>query len=145
VCGRPLSDTDGVQFPPIPVKPTTAEAERAVALLKIPFEEFPFAGSAENNIKAAAKYLRYLAQYYLNDPAIDERNRVLMAMAAYNAGPGSLKKFRNYAAAHGFKTNVWFRNVEYGAAAIVGMETVQYIGNIHKYHFAYSILEKKTK
>jgi putative DNA primase/helicase len=43
VCGRSLLDTDGVQFPPIPVKPTKAEAERALALLKTPFEEFPFA------------------------------------------------------------------------------------------------------
>jgi hypothetical protein len=67
-----------------------------------------------------------------------------MAMAAYNAGPGNLKRFRQYAAAHGFKSNVWFGNVENGAAAIVGGETVQYIGNIYKYYIGYSVLQKAS-
>lgn len=95
---------------------------------------------AEDNIHSAAKYLRYLSEKYLNDPAITEREKVLLVLAAYNAGPGSLKRFREKARQDGFDPNVWFGNVEYGAAAIVGQETVQYIGNIHKYYFVYSTI-----
>ena len=116
------------------MKPSTAR-EKQIAINDIE-------RSAENNILAAAKYLRFLTEKYVSDPDIHPRDRVLMAMAAYNAGPGSLKKFRAYAAEHGFKANVWFGNVENGAAAIVGQETVQYIGNIYKYYFAYSVLNK---
>lgn len=35
-------DTGGAEFPTIPDNPTKDEAERALALLKTPFEEFPF-------------------------------------------------------------------------------------------------------
>lgn len=35
-------DTGGVEFPPISHNPSKEEAERALALLKTPFEEFPF-------------------------------------------------------------------------------------------------------
>ena len=95
---------------------------------------------AEDNIHSAAKYLRFLVEKYLNDPAIPEREKVLLVLAAYNAGPGNLKKFREKARQDGFDPNVWFGNVEYGAAAIVGQETVQYIGNINKYYFVYSTI-----
>jgi membrane-bound lytic murein transglycosylase MltF len=95
---------------------------------------------AEDNIHAAAKYLRFLADTYLNDPAVDDRNRVLMALAAYNAGPGNLGKFRQAAQKQGLDPSRWFGNVEHGAAVIVGYETVQYIRNVYKYYIAYSVL-----
>jgi len=95
---------------------------------------------AEDNIHAGAAYLRFLVNKYLNDPTIPEREKVLMTLAAYNAGPGNLKKFRDKARAQGFDPNLWFDNVEQGAAAVVGQETVQYVGNIYKYYIAYSRL-----
>ena len=95
---------------------------------------------AEDNIHAGAKYLRYLVDKYLNEPAIAEREKVLMTLAAYNAGPGNLKRFRDRARQDGFDPNIWFGNVEHGAAAIVGQETVQYVGNIYKYYVVYSSL-----
>jgi membrane-bound lytic murein transglycosylase MltF len=98
---------------------------------------------AEDNIHAGAKYLRYLVEKYLNDPEIQEREKVLMTLAAYNAGPGNLKRFRDKARQDGFDPNVWFGNVEHGAAAIVGQETVQYVGNIYKYYVVYSSLLAK--
>jgi membrane-bound lytic murein transglycosylase MltF len=98
---------------------------------------------AEDNIHAGAKYLRYLVDKYLDDPAISERDKVLMTLAAYNAGPGNLQRFREKARENGFDPNVWFGNVEHGAAAIVGQETVQYVGNIHKYYVVYSTLLSK--
>jgi membrane-bound lytic murein transglycosylase MltF len=95
---------------------------------------------AEDNIHAGAEYLRYLIDKYLNDPEIPEREKVLMTLAAYNAGPGNLKHFRDKARQSGFNPNVWFGNVEHGAAAVVGQETVQYVGNIYKYYVVYSTL-----
>ena len=98
---------------------------------------------AEDNIHAGAEYLRYLVDKYLDDPAIPEREKVLMTLAAYNAGPGNLERFRDKARQNGFNPNIWFGNVEHGAAAVVGRETVQYVGNIYKYYVVYSTLLPK--
>jgi len=66
-----------------------------------------------------------------------------MTLAAYNAGPGNLERFRDKARQNGFNPNIWFGNVEHGAAAVVGRETVQYVGNIYKYYVVYSTLLSK--
>jgi len=95
--------------------------------------------SAERNIEAANKYLRYLITKYIDDPAVDAKNQTLFAFAGYNAGPGRLKQFREKAKEMGLDPNVWFDNVEQGAAAIVGRITVQYVANIYKYYVAYSL------
>lgn len=96
--------------------------------------------SAERNIEAGNKYLRYLITKYINDPTLDAQNQTLFAFAAYNAGPGNLKKFRAKAEEMGLNPNIWFGNVENAAAAIIGRETVQYVSNIYKYYVAYSLL-----
>ena len=98
--------------------------------------------SAERNIEAGAKYMRVLAETYLDDPRITPLNRTLMTFAAYNAGPGNLQKFRRLAEKSGHDPNVWFQNVEYAAARIIGQETVRYVINIYKYYLAYSAVEK---
>lgn len=98
------------------------------------------ATSEDRNVEAGAKYLRHLVEVYINDPALTPRDQQLMAFAAYNAGPGNLRKFRRKASELGLDPNVWFGNVENGAAAIVGRETVQYVSNIYKYYVAYSLL-----
>jgi membrane-bound lytic murein transglycosylase MltF len=114
------------------IKPSTA-AEKDIAIAGVD-------ASAEANINAGAKYLRFLATRYLADAEIGERDRVLMALAAYNAGPGSLRRMRELAAKQGLNPNVWFRNVETAAASLKGVETVQYVSNIYKYYVAYSVL-----
>ncbi|MFE0019315.1 transglycosylase SLT domain-containing protein [Mesorhizobium sp. NPDC059054] len=97
---------------------------------------------ADDNIRAGTKYLRYLITTYVDDPAIDDFNRMLFAFAAYNAGPGNLHKFRARATAMGLDHDKWFGNVEHAAAAIVGRETVQYVSNIRKYYIAYTLSER---
>ena len=97
--------------------------------------------SAENNIHAGTKYLRWIADTYLKDPAIDPKNRTLLAFAGYNAGPGNLRKFRHLAEKSGLDPNMWFGNVEHAAARIIGRETVQYVSNIYKYYTAYKLIE----
>jgi membrane-bound lytic murein transglycosylase MltF len=66
-----------------------------------------------------------------------------MAFAAYNAGPGNLARFRKWAEESGLDPNLWFYNVEEGAARIVGQETVQYVSNIYKYYVAYRLLTEQ--
>jgi membrane-bound lytic murein transglycosylase MltF len=93
----------------------------------------------DKNVHAGVKYMRMLVDKYLNDPALDEKNRTLMAFAAYNAGPGNLRKFRAVAVKSGLDPNVWFGNVEHGAASVVGRETVDYVANIYVYYVAYRL------
>jgi membrane-bound lytic murein transglycosylase MltF len=101
--------------------------------------------SVENNIHAGVRYLRVLSDKYLDDPALDDKNRTLMAFAAYNAGPGNLRKFRRLAANSGLDPNIWFHNVEHAAAKIVGRETVQYVANIYKYYVAYRLVGERRE
>jgi len=104
---------------------------------------------ADRNVEAGAKYLRHLIDVYIDDEGLDAKDRQLFAFAAYNAGPGNLRKFRDKAKAMGLDPNVWFGNVENAASEIVGRETVQYVSNIYKYYVAYSLLvarmEERTK
>lgn len=102
------------------------------------------ARSADRNILAGARYMAHLRDRYLNDPALSEVDRVLMTFAAYNAGPGNLRRFRAEAVRLGLDPNIWFNNVEQAAARIVGYETVQYVGNIYKYYIAYTLAERRA-
>jgi membrane-bound lytic murein transglycosylase MltF len=99
--------------------------------------------SAERNIEAGNKYLRYIITKYINDPTLDPKNQTLFAFAAYNAGPTGLQRFRDKAKAMGLDPNIWFGNVEHAAAAIVGRETPQYVSNIYKYYIAYNVMNQK--
>ncbi|MGL4318962.1 MAG: transglycosylase SLT domain-containing protein [Pseudomonas sp.] len=101
--------------------------------------------SADKNIEAGSKYMRLLADKYLDDPELTPLNKTLMTFAAYNAGPGNLRKFRRLAEKSGLNPNVWFGNVEHAAARIVGRETVDYVGNIYKYYVAYKLAAEKGK
>ena len=92
---------------------------------------------AEANIHAGIKYLDFLRTRYFDDPAIDARNKTLLALAAYNAGPTRMINMRNKAKKLGYNPNVWFDNVELVAAREIGRETVQYVSNIYKYYIAY--------
>jgi membrane-bound lytic murein transglycosylase MltF len=100
---------------------------------------------ASINIEAGARYMRHLRDRYVNDPQLSERNRALMTFAAYNAGPGNLRKFRREAAAKGLNPDIWFNNVEQGAAKVVGRETVQYVSNIYKYFVAYELALERAR
>ncbi|MCM3906019.1 MAG: lytic transglycosylase F [Pyrinomonadaceae bacterium] len=93
--------------------------------------------SADNNVHAGVKYLRFVVNQYFKDAQMDSKNKLLFAFASYNAGPARIAKLRKQAEAQGLDPNLWFRNVEYVAAKEIGQETVQYVSNIYKYYFAY--------
>lgn len=99
--------------------------------------------SLENNIHAGVKYLAFLRDHYFSDPQISAENRLAFSWAAYNAGPGKVRKMRKKAKTMGLDPNVWYGNVELAAAKIVGRETVRYVRNIFKYYIAYSLVQDR--
>jgi membrane-bound lytic murein transglycosylase MltF len=118
------------------VKPSTA-ADKNVAIADIHL--------IENNIEAGAKYLRYVEDKYFNDEGLDELNRQLFAIAAYNAGPSRIKRLRKAAARQGLDPNVWFQNVEIVAARSIGRETVSYVRNVFRYYIAYKLAGERRR
>jgi membrane-bound lytic murein transglycosylase MltF len=93
----------------------------------------------ENNIHAGAKYMRWLRDTYFDDPNMSREEQMLFSFAAYNAGPGRVRRLRKEAAEMGLDPDVWFDNVEVVAARRIGRETVQYVSNIYKYWLAYRL------
>jgi membrane-bound lytic murein transglycosylase MltF len=85
------------------------------------------------------KYLRQIYDNHLDTGQLDEHNRTLFAIAAYNCGSGRVASLRTEAAEKGLDPNVWFNNVELIAARRVGQETVVYVRNIYKYYVAYKL------
>jgi membrane-bound lytic murein transglycosylase MltF len=93
----------------------------------------------ENNIHAGMRLMHYLIEDHFNEPGLDVRNRMLFAMASYNAGPGKIARCRTLAKNMGYDPNQWFNNVEIAAAKLIGRETTQYVANIYKYYVCYRL------
>lgn len=117
--------------------PSTA-ADKAIGISGV-------AESADRNIEAGTKYMRHLIKTYLNEADINPANQMLLAFVAYNAGPGNLRKIRRTTSEMGLNPDVWFGNVENGAAKVIGRETVQYVSNIYKYYIAYSLFDEQER
>jgi membrane-bound lytic murein transglycosylase MltF len=93
----------------------------------------------EPNVHGGFKYLRQIYDRHLDTEGLDEQNRTLFAIAAYNCGSGRVAKLRAEAAQKGLDPNLWFNNVELIAARRVGQETVVYVRNVYKYYIAYKL------
>ena len=55
----------------------------------------------EQNLRAGVKYLDWLRTNFFADPELDEVERVDFILAAYNAGPGNVRKWRKLAPERG--------------------------------------------
>ncbi len=99
----------------------------------------------ENNIHAAARYVRWMIDRYYSGGDIDEDNRTLFALASYNAGPRRVREMRAEARELDLDPDVWFDNVELVAARRIGRETVQYVSNIYKYYIAYRLIIQRRQ
>ncbi len=93
------------------------------------------------NIHAGVKYIRLMIDQNFASDSIDPLNKTLLAFAAYNAGPGRVRRLRSEAAKLGLNPNVWRNNVELVAARRIGAETVTYVANIYKYYVAYRLVQ----
>lgn len=94
------------------------------------------------NILAGVKYMRYLVDQFFDDPTLDDVNRHLFALAAYNAGPNRVARLRRQAPEYGLNPNLWFKNVEHLVASGVGQEPVRYVGRIYRYYLGYRRLRE---
>ena len=92
---------------------------------------------AEPNIHAGVRYLRFLRDRYFNEAGISALDQTLFSFAAYNAGPGNVRKARRRAEKLGLDPNVWLDNVEIAADMVISREPVTYVRNIYKYYVAY--------
>jgi membrane-bound lytic murein transglycosylase MltF len=92
------------------------------------------------NIHAGVKYFRSMMDRHYSSEPMDNLNKVLFTLAAYNCGPDRVKELRTEAAAKGLNPNIWINNVEVIAAARMGAETVNYVSNIYKYYVAYKLI-----
>ena len=99
---------------------------------------------AERNVEAGVKYLRHLRDVYFGDPAITPFDQACLAFAAYNAGPGGIRKARARAATMGLDPNEWFGNVEVSAGRTISREPVVYVRNILKYYTSFRIFEAQA-
>src|SRR3954454_23647234 len=91
----------------------------------------------ENNVHAAAKYMRFVMDTYFPEARMDPFNRTMFAFASYNAGPARIAGLRRQAAGRGLDPDRWFGQVERVVAERIGRETVQYVSNILKYYVVY--------
>jgi membrane-bound lytic murein transglycosylase MltF len=94
----------------------------------------------DDNLHAGIKYMAWLRDNYFSDETVPEASRVDFALAAYNAGIGRVRRWRREAPALGVDPDVWFGQVERIALEDVGIQPVQYVGNINKIAIAISLL-----
>ncbi|MFL5471777.1 MAG: transglycosylase SLT domain-containing protein, partial [Gemmatimonadales bacterium] len=99
----------------------------------------------ENNVRAGAKYLRFIIDRYYKNEAMRLLDQELFAMASYNAGPARIAGLRRQATEVGLDSNRWFQNVELVVSKEIGRETVDYVGNIYKYYLTYNLLEQQRR
>lgn len=87
----------------------------------------------ESNVHAGVKYLRFIADHYFDDPKLDDFNRILFALAAYNVGPNKLVRLRDQAS----NPNEWFGEVEWEVSNSVGAVPVEYVRKIYMYYLEF--------
>ncbi len=112
---------------------------------KDPNVNIPDIYQAESNIHAGVKYLHFVKHRYFSDDEISEDDKVYFALAAYNAGPGNIRKMRRLAKQNGYDPNKWFRNVEIMARRNISREPVHYVSNINRYFVIYKQLDALKK
>lgn len=96
------------------------------------------------NVHAGVKFLRVTIDRQFAREPMDDLNRGLFALAAYNAGPSRIQSLRREAARRRLDPNVWFGQVEPVVAEKVGLEPVEYVSNIYKYYVAYRLALEET-
>lgn len=103
--------------------------------------------NSEDNIHAGVKYLTWIKDTYFDKEHIAPDEQIHLSLAAYNTGPGRLRKARKKAEELGYDPNVWFGEVEHILLKMDKIEPVKYVEDIHRRTTAYSIigLEPETE
>lgn len=97
--------------------------------------------NVENNIHAGVKYLSWIKKRYFDTkPDMRERDRIRMAIAAYNAGPARVLQAIKRAQVMELNSNKWFKNVERAMLSLGKKEPVLYMSEINKRYVSYTLL-----
>lgn len=99
--------------------------------------EIPNYRETGGNIRTGAKYMSMQMESFAKEPAVSPEDRFFFALAAYNAGPGRLGKYRKRARELGYNPDRWFGEVERVALRSGNLETTMYVRNIVNYTMAY--------
>lgn len=91
------------------------------------------------NLRAGVKYLDWLRANFFADPELGDDERMDLILAAYNAGPGNVRKWRKLAPERGLDPDKWRGHVELLALEDVGVQPVRYVQNIESYYVAYTL------
>lgn len=95
----------------------------------------------ENNVHAGSKYLAWIKKLYFDwNEKMDEKDRLRMTLASYNAGPRRVQQARSKAKKMGLNPNIWFRNVELAMLKRGYPEPVIYVSEINKHFVSYVLL-----
>lgn len=105
------------------IKPSTAKSK---------IVNIPNIRDLETNILAGIKYLAFIRDFYFDKPEYSEEDKINFTLAAYNAGPGRIRKLQRMAEARGLDPHKWNYNVEIMARQDIGQETVNYVTKIQK-------------
>jgi membrane-bound lytic murein transglycosylase MltF len=97
--------------------------------------------NVEGNVKAATRYLAWIRdRYFKQQEGMRERDRVRLTLAAYNAGPATVRRAIQKAGELGLDGERWFRNVEMAMLALRKGEPVKYVSEINRRFVAYGLL-----
>jgi membrane-bound lytic murein transglycosylase MltF len=120
------------------IKPQTA-AEPYIDVPDIAGDE-----NAANNIRAGIKYIAWIkGRYFDSVPEMREGDRMRMTLAAYNAGPRTVRRAQHRAESMGLDRTRWFRHVELGMLDLNRAEPVKYVSEINQHYLSYLMLGVK--
>lgn len=119
---------------------SSAGAIGLMQLLPATAREMGFADLSDpvDNLHAGIKYMAWLRDTYFSDPKLSQPDRIDFALAAYNAGPGRVRRWRQEALGRGVDPDRWFGQIEVLALEDVGLQPVRYVGNINKYYVIFT-------
>jgi membrane-bound lytic murein transglycosylase MltF len=87
----------------------------------------------DDNIHAGVRYLRYIIDKYYSEPGLSESDRMMLAVASYQAGPLFILQARGWAETHGLDADRWLGGVEVAVRKLYGDHTVKYVEDVAFY------------
>lgn len=94
--------------------------------------------NVENNIHAGIKYFAWIRDTFFNK--MNEKEKINFTLAAYNAGPGALKRARKKAKKMKLNPNKWKKNTEFALINLNKLEPVKYVSEIRKRYKSYKLM-----
>jgi len=96
--------------------------------------------NVEVNVHAGARYFSYVRDNVFGDPALSPDSRINFTLASYNAGRTRIQRLRRQAAQEGLDPDLWFGNVARVVRRRGGLEPIEYVGNIRRFHIECQLL-----